>query len=134
MSPYINNGCDHYQESNVVLSSPLGLTIMLYTEFLCCLSVSKEAFLMNDDQVSNKNLSKAVEILVELAVSLDRERGGQVGFFLALLYEYITVKLLLLRREPTLERFDEIIRLITPLKQAWETIALPNLPSNMATV
>lgn len=133
MSPYINNGCDHYQESNVALSSPLGLTVLLYTEFLCCLSVSKEAFLMNDDQVRNQNLSKAVEILVELAVSLDRERGGQVGFFLALLYEYITVKLLLLRREPTLERFDEIIRLITPLKQAWETIAVP-LPSNMATV
>ncbi len=79
---------------------------------------------MNDDTVRNKNLSKAVGILVELVISLDREKGGQVGFFLALIYEYVTAKTLLLRREPTLERFDEVITLITPLKQAWETIAV----------
>jgi len=133
MSPYTNNGCDHYQASNVVLASPEGLVVLLYAEFLCCLVVSKEAFLMKDGPARNKNMSKAVEILAELMGSLNMERGEQVGFFLALLYEYIAIKLFRLRREPTLERFDEVINLITPLKEAWETIAGSSTASAMAT-
>ncbi len=123
MSPYINNGCDHYHESNVALASPEGLVVMLYAEFLCCVAVAKQAFLIEDVSTRHKNMSKAVEILVELMGSLDMERGEQVGASLALLYEYIAVRLFLLRREPTIERFDEVIKLITPLKEAWETIS-----------
>ena len=70
-------------------------------------------------------MTKAVEILVELMGSLNMEKGEQVSFFLALFYEYIARKLLLLRHEPTLELFDEVIKLVTPLKEAWEAIASP---------
>lgn len=130
MSPYIKKGCDHYLASNVALSSPADLVVLLYAEFLCCLVLSKEAFLIEDALIRNKNISKAVEILVELMGSLNIEKGEQVGMSLALLYEYFAKRLFLLRSTPTLERFDEIIEMITPLKQAWETIAVPNTPPN----
>jgi len=132
MNPYSNNGYDHYQESNVALSSPEGLVVLLYAECLCCLVVSREAFLMKDWTAWNKNMSKAVEILAELIGSLDMEKGERIGFCLALLYEYIAEKLLILRREPNIALFDEVINLIVPLKEAWETIAVQNTPLQMA--
>jgi flagellar protein FliS len=131
MSPYINNGCNYYQASDVKLASPEGLIVLLYAEFLCCLVASKEAFLTEDDATRNKNMSKAVEILVELIGSLDMKKGEKIASFLAMLYEYIAVRLFLLRREPTVERFDEVITLITPLKEAWEIISSPNTHSKI---
>lgn len=126
MSPHSNNVYNHYQESNVALSSPEGLIVLLYAEFLCCLVLAKEAFMADDKLTKNKNVTKSVEILVELMRSLNTEKGGQVALSLAFLYKYIAQKLLLLRGNPTLELFDEVIKLITPLKEAWETIAMPS--------
>ncbi|MBI3358255.1 MAG: flagellar export chaperone FliS [Nitrospirae bacterium] len=126
MSPHSSKVYYHYQESNVALSSPEGLIVLLYAEFLCCLIVAKEAFVTNDRFTRNKNMTKAVEILVELMGSLNMGKGEQVGLYLATLYEYIAGRLLRLRHEPNIALFDEVISLIIPLKEAWETIAFEN--------
>ncbi len=115
----------------MALSSPEGLVVLLYAEFLCCLVVAREAFVVDDRFTRNKNMTKAVEILVELMGSLDMEKGEKVASRLAALYEYIARKLLRLRCAPTIELFDEVIKLLTPLKEAWETIAVPHAASQI---
>jgi len=132
MNPYFNNVCDRYQESDVLLSSPEGLVTLLYVECLCRLVVSKEAFLMNDLTAMNKNIAKSISIIAELLGALNMEEGGQISDNLAVLYEYIAKNLFLLRREQTIELFDEMIHLITPLKEGWGMMAISNKPLQMA--
>jgi len=132
MNHYSNKAYHHYQASNVALSSPEGLIALLYSELLFSLILSKEAFLIKDSVAMNKNISKSVEILVELMGSLNIEKGETIALNLAVLYEYIAGKLLTLRCQPNIALFNEVIQLITPLKEAWEKITTPDIPQKMA--
>jgi flagellar protein FliS len=123
MSPYLNSAFSRYQELDVMLASPARLIALLYGKILCCVIAAKQAFLVNDYPTRDKNISKAVYILSELIGSLNVEEGGAIALQLAALYQYIAKQLFMLRRESTTEQFDEVIRLLTPLKEAWETVA-----------
>jgi len=119
------NGYQQYQKSNVTLASPEALVVLLYSELLRCLTGAKVALLNNDKNTKNKSTAKAIRILAELMVSLNMEKGEGVAWNLVILYEHISIRLLQASRDPTPEPFDEAIRLLAPLKEAWETIAVP---------
>jgi len=104
--------------------------VLLYTELLCCLAMAKEALLNDDRNTKNKNTAKAVRILTELMISLNMEKGEEVALNLVSLYVHISKRLLQTSSDPTVAPFDEAIKLLTPLKDAWETIATPKaIPS-----
>ena len=125
----IPNGYQQYQRSNVTSASPEALVGLLYGELLRCLALAREAFLRKDQTVRNKNTAKAITILTELMLSLNMEKGDQVAQNLVLLYEYVSKRLLQAGRDKTTAPFDEAIRLLTPIKEAWDLIARPQVAS-----
>jgi flagellar protein FliS len=68
-------------------------------------------------------LQKALNIINELQASLDFEQGGQIARNLDQTYSYISQRLLLADFNMDLTMFDEVIRILTELKQAWEYVA-----------
>ncbi|MEK7748092.1 MAG: flagellar export chaperone FliS [Nitrospirota bacterium] len=120
----MNNGYNHYHELNVTLASPERLVVILYEEMACSVTAAKRAFLADNHKIMNKYLSKGIEILLELMSTLNLEAGGAVALQLADYYQLIIKKIFTLRCQPALELFDEVLHLLTPLKEAWESIAV----------
>jgi len=119
------NGYEQYQRANVTSASPGTLIVLLYGELLRCLSVARDAQLQSDLATRYKHISKSIMILTELMVSLNVDEGGDIAWNLVRLYEYISKRILSASRSTTTEPFDEAIQLLTPLRDAWETIAAP---------
>ncbi len=121
----MNNGYQQYQRANVTSATPETLVVLLYSELLCSLASARDACRRNDAITKNKNTIKAIRILTELMISLNMEEGQEVALNLSLLYEYISKKLLQVGRDMATGPYDEAIKLLHPLKEAWELVASP---------
>ena len=68
-------------------------------------------------------ISKAIEIILNgLKVSLDYEAGGDLAERLGALYDYMTQRLLYANLHNSQPAMEEVIKLLTELKGAWESI------------
>jgi flagellar protein FliS len=71
-------------------------------------------------------LSKAVAILEEgLRSSLDKEVGGELAENLDALYEYCSNTLIEANLSNQPDKLDEVVKLLAPIRDAWETIGQP---------
>jgi flagellar protein FliS len=116
------NANDRYLEATVMSASPLELVRMLYRRALGAAAAARRHLAEGDIRARSREISTAMEIAVELAGSLDREKGGDVALHLAALYDYIGTRLL----EANLHQDDaalaEVERLLATLDEGWAGI------------
>lgn len=110
-------------ETGVLAASPNKLIIMLYEGAITACR-SAVGYMQNKD-IPNKGvmLSKAIMIIESgLRMSLDKKSGGEIAVSLDALYAYMSNRLVManIRNQP--ELINEVIKLLTELKSAWETI------------
>lgn len=111
-------------ETGVLAASPNKLIIMLYEGAIsACHSSIRH---MQNKDIPNKGamLSKAILIIESgLRLSLNKTAGGDIGESLDALYAYMSNRLMHanLRNEP--ESVQEVIKLLSELKEAWEEIS-----------
>lgn len=121
-----SNPANAYKQAGVKTAGQGKLIIMLYDE---CLKQVKLAYQLLEakkqtqyDKV-NTALIKAQDIVTELMVSLDMEKGGPVAQNLFSLYTYFNKKLL----EANLNKDDKPLAEIQPhmqeLREAWVSIS-----------
>ncbi len=110
-------------ETGVLAASPNKLIIMLYDG---AISASKSAILyMQNKDIPNKGamLSKAISIIESgLRLSLDKKVGGEIAENLDALYAYMSKQLMMANIHNKSELIQEVIKLLTDLKGAWEAI------------
>jgi flagellar protein FliS len=117
-------------ETGVLAASPNKLIIMLYEG---AITACRSAIVhMQNSDIPNKGamFSKAILIIESgLRLSLDKKAGGEIAVSLDALYAYMSHRLTLanIRNEP--EFVHEVIKLLTELKSAWETIGNTQLAS-----
>lgn len=115
-------------ETGVLAASPNKLIVMLYEG---AISACKNAILhMQNKDIASKGamISKAISIIESgLRLSLDKKAGGEIAENLDALYAYMTKRLMLANIQNQQEYLEEVIRLLTELKGAWEAIA--NVPA-----
>lgn len=117
-------------ETGVLAASPNKLIIMLYEG---AITACRSAIVhMQNNDIPNKGamFSKAILIIESgLRLSLDKKAGGEIAVSLDALYAYMSHRLTLanIRNEP--EFVHEVIKLLTELKSAWETIGNTQLAS-----
>jgi flagellar protein FliS len=110
-------------ETGVLAASPNKLTIMLYDGAItACYSAIRH---MQLSDIPNKGamLSHAILIIESgLRLSLNKKAGGQIAESLDALYAYMSNRLVTanIRNQP--ELVQEVIKLLTELKGAWEAI------------
>lgn len=111
-------------ETGVVAASPNKLIVMLYEGAIsaCYSAVSY----MQKEDIPNKGamLSKAISIIESgLRLSLDKKVGGEIAESLDALYAYMTKRLMMANIHNKPELVHEVIKLLSDLKTAWESIA-----------
>jgi flagellar secretion chaperone FliS len=110
-------------ETGVEAADPHKLILMLYEGALLALSDAKRCMAQRDIAAKGKALSKAIMIIEHgLKASLDVKAGGELGERLAALYDYMGERLLQANLHNRIELIDEVSRLLTELRGAWEQI------------
>ncbi|SFV02872.1 flagellar export chaperone FliS [Pseudoduganella namucuonensis] len=121
-------------ETGVVAASPHKLIVMLFDGAL--VSISNALMNMRSGNIGEKGkaISKAIMIIDSgLRAALDKKVGGEIAEGLDALYEYMSGRLLTanLKNDPAI--LEEVQRLLTELRDAWNQIGdTPKAPQAAA--
>jgi len=110
-------------ETGVAAASPHKLIVMLFDGALVALNTALIGIKAGQVAVKGKAISHAITIIDSgLRASLNKDQGGEIAESLDALYEYMSGRLLLanLRSDPAI--VQEVQRLLTELRDAWNAI------------
>lgn len=110
-------------ETGIAAASPHKLVSMLFEGAIVAIAVGKRCMQRNEIGPKGEAISKAIAIIDQgLKVSLDQEAGGEMARNLGALYEYMSSRLLMANLKNDLDGLDEVERLLSELKGAWDEI------------
>ena len=120
-----NNPLKAYREIQIKTATPARLIIMLYDGAVKSLNIAIEILEKKEhklDIVSN-NVIKAQDIISELMVSLDFEKGGEIAKDLFNIYMYMNRELLSGNIKKEIEPLKNVRKFLMDLREAWNEIA-----------
>lgn len=110
-------------ESAVTAADPHKLISMLYQGALLAVANARNSILRKDISSKGAAISKAIAIIDDgLNASLDKKVGGELAENLSSLYDYMGSRLLTANIKNDVAALDEVARLLTDLKSAWDSI------------
>lgn len=113
------NPHDKYRQTHIGTASQGKLLLMLYDGALKFLTLAEEGIQDTDIEKSHKYLIKTQDIIVELMVTLDLEKGGQVAQNLMSLYSFLKGHLVKANLEKDLDKVIEARNIMAELREAW---------------
>jgi len=117
-----------YLEAEVLGADPVKLIHMLYRGALEAVGSARRELAAGNIRERSRQITKAWEILHELARSLDHAQGGELSRNLAELYAYIQQRLLDANARQVDEPLAEAEKLLTELSEAWKTVKASAIP------
>ena len=115
-----------YQETHVMTASPMQLILMLYDECIQSLDRAEKAMNIQEpnriEQINNQ-LLHAEDIITELSVSLDMEKGGEIANNLHRLYDFMLYHLSQANLKKQLKPIVEVRKMMVDLREAWQKVA-----------
>lgn len=117
------NAYHNYLDNEVLTAHPLKLVQLLYRGALDSIASARHYLRLGDIRARSRAISKAMGIVTELALSLDRAEGGHLGRNLAGLYAYVETLLIKGNSEQIDPPLAEAERLLEDLADAWNRSA-----------
>ncbi len=115
-----------YKQNVILAASPMELIIMLYDAAITSLTGALTAFEVEEpdsiQQISN-SLIHAQDIITELAVSLDMEKGGEIAHNLHRLYDFMLDHLAKANSTKDKALITEVRGLMQELRESWKEVA-----------
>jgi flagellar protein FliS len=108
-----------YRETEVLTATPGQLVVLLYDHLLLSLRRARAAMDARDIDAQGVSLEKGRDVLTELLVTLDRDRGGEVAANLAALYSFLLGELVQVGIRADGARLDRVTRMIGELRDAF---------------
>lgn len=113
----------NYAAGSVEGADPHRLTGLLYDALLDALQQARGHMLRNDIPAKGRAITRAVRILEALRAGLDHSvTASKLPARLGGLYSYLIQRLLQAHLANDPEPLDETVRLISPLRDAWQQI------------
>lgn len=118
------NGSSRYQNTQVLTADRVRLVIMLYDGILRFNKLAQKAIAESDIKGRGTNLNRSLEIIGELANSLNMEEGGEIAANLARLYDFCSMSLMEANMSNDITRIESVNKVISELKSGWEAISI----------
>ena len=112
-----------YRETEVLTATPGQLVVLLYDHLLVSLRRARVAMEAGDNDVKSDHLEKARNVLTELLVTLDREKGGEVAANLGALYSFLLGELVQVGVRGDVARLDRVTHMIGELRDAFAQLS-----------
>jgi len=114
-----------YKKRQVESATPGQLVVLLYEGAVDHLNRAELAYQETGPERIEKfhnHLIACQNIITELTVSLDMEKGGDIAKNLFRLYDYINRRLVDANLEKTIEPLKEVKEILSNLKSAWVSV------------
>ncbi|MCL6622112.1 MAG: flagellar export chaperone FliS [Syntrophobacterales bacterium] len=111
-----------YLATQVTTADRLQLVVMLYEGALGFLRQAREHMEVKDAPAKGRCLGRALDIIAELNASLNFQEGGELAANLSRLYHFMTQHLTRANLTWNVQAVEEVMAMLTDLKQAWEQI------------
>src|SRR5258708_7301887 len=115
------NGYDSYRESEILSADPLKLVEILYRAAIESISEARDHLACGAIRERSNAISKACEILMELALNVDRERGGDIAKNLMELYDYMQYRLVQANIQQVDKPLMGVNSLLRTLLEGWQS-------------
>ena len=125
MIPTMARGAEAYYQTHVQSRSPLELVVMLYDGALRFCDQAATAMDAGDMPTKAVAMSRAFAILAELQNTLNVKDGGDVAHQLDALYSHMHDRLVDANVQRSSAPIRDVMRLLTPLRDAWAQVATP---------
>lgn len=112
-----------YHINGISTSSPGQLVLMMYDGALQAVNQAIQCMAEKDIAGQSKYILKAQDIVNELSLALDMNQGGQVSKTLEQLYQFVLNQLMQANITSDAMYLESIIKVLTPLREAWSRIA-----------
>jgi flagellar protein FliS len=116
------NPPNRYQSDAIATAGPAQLVLMLFDGALTSVIRARSALLDGGPQVheiAHKELQRSQDIIWELRMSLDGERGGVIAQSLGSLYDYCLTQLVQANISKDATKLDIVEEVIGDLRGAW---------------
>jgi flagellar protein FliS len=117
-----NSMKDQYLETRVMAATPVELVRMLYGALIQAVGDARRHLAAGDIAARSRQISRAVEIVLELSGSLDRDKGGELARNLVELYDYIQRRLLEANVRQEDAPLAEALGLLHTMSEAWAAL------------
>ena len=129
------NQLNAYKETSIKTASSSKIVLMLYDEALKQMDLAVDQMEnepKNFDSI-NAAIIKSQEVITELMVSLDFDKGGEIAKNLFSLYMYFNKELMDANVKKNPQPVKNVRRMVLELREAWaEIMKNPNRSSNQA--
>ncbi|RJR34745.1 MAG: flagellar export chaperone FliS [Desulfobacteraceae bacterium] len=112
-----------YKRMNIETAGRVDLILMCYEKSIEMLRHAKLCLEGKEYEKKAAKMQKAIEIIHHLKGCLNFEQGGQIARNLDAIYSYAVRRLLEGDVKKDLAAFDEVIRILSELKEAWDGVA-----------
>ena len=112
-----------YMEMKVQTATPEALVSMLYEGAIRFLNRAAYGLDQKDWQEAHSNIVRAQNIVTELNISLNKQRGGDIADNLARIYDYLNNRLIEANIKKDAHSVNECINLLSDLNTAWHEVA-----------
>lgn len=117
-----------YRKTEVFTSDPRKLVIMCYEGAIGSLKLARESYEAGEFETKARALQKTYDIINELMMSLNLEKGGAIAANLDALYKFMIRHLMMGDLNRDLKAFDQVIGMLEELASAWKS--MPSQPAN----
>jgi len=117
------NARQTYLEGEILNASPVELVQMLYRAALEAVGQSRRHLRTGDILARSRQITRAGEILNELAMAVDQDQGGMIGRNLVELYDYMQRLLMDANFRQSETPLEELERLLAVLLEAWDQVS-----------
>ena len=118
----MNKAAQAYFQTKVNTTDQGHLLIMLYDGALKYLQQARDKMLAKDYAAKGVLISKVIDIVNELASSLNMEKGGSLSENLNNLYILCTARLLQANMKMNVECLDSVVKILSGLRSAYAEI------------
>jgi flagellar secretion chaperone FliS len=116
-------GVAAYKENAVLTASPGRLVVLLYEGAINFLRKAIIALGEKDYMAKNHYIGKACQIIQELNLTLDMEKGGEIATNLRSLYNFMQRHLTQANLSKDPQKIQHVIDLLNDLLSGWRTVA-----------
>jgi flagellar protein FliS len=117
-----NQALSSYQKTAVGTADPLRLIILCYETSIRDLQEAKELHANRSMDAAYEKIRHAQNIITELQLNLDYEKGGEIAVNLSRLYNFIIRELIVINSCKDASVYDHPIQILSELKEAWDGI------------
>jgi flagellar protein FliS len=111
-----------YEENRILSASPLELVRILYTAGKRAVQNARQNLRDGNITARSREISKAQEILLELAASVDPRKAPEFAERLLALYDYMQGRLIAANMEQKDEPLAVVESLLNTLQEGWSQV------------